>query len=77
MNNPIKKWSEGLNRNFSKEDMQVAQEAQKRCSTSKLLEKCKSKPHTSQNGYHQKFYKQYMLEGVWRKGNPPKLLVGM
>ena len=29
-----------------------------------------------QNGHHQKIYKQQMLERVWRKGNPPKLLVG-
>ena len=28
--------------------------------------------HASQNGY-----KQYMLERVWRKGNPLTLLVGM
>ena len=32
--------------------------------------------HASQNGWHQKVYKQ-MLERVWRKGNPLKLLVGM
>ena len=25
-------------------------------------------PHTSQNGHHQKVYKQYMLERVWREG---------
>ena len=34
-------------------------------------------PHTSQNGHHQKIYKQQMLETVWRKGNPLALLVGM
>ena len=33
--------------------------------------------HASQNGCYQKFYKQYMLERVWRKGNPLTLLVGM
>ena len=33
-------------------------------------------PHISQNGHHQKIYKQ-MLERVWRKGNPLTLLVGM
>ena len=32
--------------------------------------------HTSQNGHHQKVYKQ-MLERVWRKWNPPTLLAGM
>ena len=30
-----------------------------------------------QNGHHQKLQKQKMLERVWRKGNPPALLVGM
>ena len=34
-------------------------------------------PHTCQNGHHQKIYKQQMLEGVWRKGNSPTLLVRM
>ena len=32
--------------------------------------------HTGQKS-HQKFYKQLMLERVWRKGNPPTLLVGV
>ena len=32
---------------------------------------------SSQNGYSQKDYKWWMLERVWRKGNPPALLVGM
>ena len=27
-------------------------------------------PYTSQNGHHQKIYKQQMLERVWRKGDP-------
>ena len=37
-------------------------------------------PHTFQNDHHQKkkkIYKQFMLDGVWRKGNPPTLLLGM
>ena len=33
--------------------------------------------HASQNGCDPKVYKQYMLERVWRKGNPLTLLVGM
>ena len=32
--------------------------------------------HTNQNGHHQKST-NILLEGVWRKGNPPTLLVGM
>ena len=47
-----------------------------------LIEKCKSNyndilPHTGQNGLQEKFYKQEMLERVWRKGNPLTLLMGM
>ena len=34
-------------------------------------------PHTGQKSHHQKVYKQKMLERVWRKGNPPTLLVRM
>ena len=33
--------------------------------------------HTSQNGCGPKVYKKYMLERVWRKGNPLTLLVRM
>ena len=36
----------------------------------------KISPHTSQNGHHQKVYKQYMLESMWRKGNALALLAG-
>ena len=74
--------SKELNRHLSKEDIEMANRHMKRYSIMLIIRerqvKTRMRCHLTpvRTTIIKEVYKQEMLEKVWRKGNPPTLLVG-
>jgi hypothetical protein len=65
INELIKKWASELNRNFSKEEIQISKKYMKKCSPSLAIKDVQIKTtlrfHPCNNGYHQEHHHQQML----------------
>ena len=78
-NNTIKKWEEGLNRHFSKEEMQMANRHMKRHSTLLIIREFKSKPqwdiasHLSESG--QSLCRVRLFVTPWTKASQASLSI--
>ena len=78
-NNPIKEWTENLNRHFSKKDIQMVKKYIKICSTSPIIRKMKIKTEMRKHltPIRMAIIKKQELVRMLRKGNLSAPLVGL